>query len=57
MIKNIFKSKWKVIRTIWPYKDGYGVYKKDFTGQITLLHDGLTKERAEKECEKLNNEN
>lgn len=53
---NIFTAKWKVIRTIWPYKDGYGVYKEDWFGNKTILHTGLSKEQAQVECEKLNNQ-
>lgn len=52
----LFKSKWKTIRTIWPYKEGYGVYKEDWLGKKTVLHTGLSKEQAEEECKKLNNE-
>ena len=53
-----FISKWKVIKTIWPYEEGYGIYRENhITGQRTLLDSGLTKEQAEEECRKLNNKN
>lgn len=41
-------SKWQVIRTIWPYSEGYGVYRENYlTGNKTILETGLTKERAQ----------
>lgn len=47
----ILFKKWKVIKTIWPYKDGYGTYNKITN---TLLDSGLTKEDAETRCLELN---
>lgn len=48
-------STWKVTRTIWPYKEGYGVYKRHFlTGNITMLDDGLTKCEAQEAANELN---
>lgn len=38
------KHKWGVIRTIWPYEPGYGVYCKKCK---TLLESGLSKDKAE----------
>lgn len=52
----ILLSKWKVIRTIWPYKEGYGVYREHFiTGQKTVLETGLTKEQAQAIADQQNN--
>ena len=49
-------GKWKVAKTIWPYKPGYGVYKQNrLTGARTILDTGLTKADAEAECKRLNN--
>ena len=45
------KKKWVVKRTIWPYEDGWGVY---CPSTKTVLSTGLSREDAEKECEKLN---
>ena len=57
VLKRLFEPKWKVIRTIWPYPEGWGVYKEDFFGgKRTVLDTGLTKEQAQEECDKLNNE-
>jgi hypothetical protein len=48
-------GKWKVIRTIWPYPEGYGVYRRNFwTGKKTILAFGLTKEAAQIECDNAN---
>lgn len=37
------KHKWTVIRTIWPYKEGYGVI---CNGGKTLLESGLSRDKA-----------
>ncbi|MFW6121351.1 MAG: hypothetical protein ACOC80_10705 [Petrotogales bacterium] len=45
------KGKWEIVRTIWPYEDGWGTYRpKD--GK--LLDSGLTKEEARIACKRLN---
>lgn len=44
-------SKWKVIRTIWPYPEGYGIYRDNVvTGNRVILETGLTKEDAQYRC-------
>lgn len=41
-IGRIFWTKWKVARTIWPYKDGWGVFRENWvTGQKVVLETGL----------------
>lgn len=48
-------AKWKVIRTIWPYPEGWGVYKRNpWTNKKTLLDYGLTKEQAQAACDEAN---
>lgn len=44
-LRNIFKHKhrWAVTRTIWPYKEGYGVYCKKCR---MALETGITLEEA-----------
>ena len=37
------KHKWSVVKTIWPYEYGYGVYCKKCR---MLLESGLSKEKA-----------
>lgn len=54
MIK-LFKPKWKIIKTIWPYPEGYGAYKEDLFGKRTIISTGLTKEQALEEAKQLNN--
>lgn len=55
-IKNIFWTKWKVCRTGWPYREGYGTYRKNWlTGNMTILDTGLTKEQAKAAINELNN--
>lgn len=45
---NVFWTKWKVIRTIWPYPEGWGVYRRNWlTGHRTILETGLTKSYAQ----------
>jgi len=58
LFKNIFYTKWKVCRTGWPYRVGYGTYRKYWlTGEITLLDSGLTKEYAKSAADELNTKN
>lgn len=41
-IQNLFWSKWKVARTIWPYKEGWGTYKRNrWTGAQVIMNTGL----------------
>ncbi len=52
---DLFWSRWKVYRTIWPYPDGYGTYRKNYlTGQIAILDTGLSKEYAKQTIKELN---
>lgn len=53
----LFWSKWKVARTIWPYPDGWGVYKENYlTGEKVIIDTGLPKESAEASAKQLNGE-
>lgn len=45
------KHKWGIIRTIWPYPEGYGTYCQSCK---TVLDTGLTMEDAEETVEELN---
>ena len=48
-------GRWKVVRTIWPYPEGYGVMKKNFwTGKTTILDTGLSYAEAKKSAAELN---
>lgn len=44
------KHKWRVIRTIRPYPEGYGTYNRH-----VLLDTGLSREEATEICKELNN--
>jgi hypothetical protein len=44
-------DKWKPIRTIWPYPEGWGVYNK---WRETLLDIVPTEEQAQALCDELN---
>ena len=44
-------DKWTVVRTIWPYPDGWGVFNETTR---TLLDSGLSKQRAESIVASLN---
>ncbi len=46
------KHKWVVMRTIWPYPEGYGTCCK---GCRTVLDTGLSRKQAIKSVEELNN--
>jgi hypothetical protein len=48
VVRRLLGDKWEVRRTIWPYRDGYGVYNQ---ARRTLLEHGLTKERAQQICD------
>ena len=43
--------KWIVLRTIWPYPEGWGVCSRD---RRTILETGLTKEQAQRICDRAN---
>ena len=45
------KGHWEVIRTIWPYKHGYGTINKK---KKMVLDTGLSKEEAVSRCKELN---
>lgn len=53
LLKLLTRDKWEVRRTIWPYRDGWGVYNP---GTRTILDTGLTKERAQHICDEMNKE-
>jgi len=46
-------TKWKVVRTIWPYEDGYGVVSAD---RLIIVDTGLSKEQAQSICDQMNME-
>jgi len=51
----LFKAKWKVAKSGFPYKEGYGTYKTDFWGnKRTILDTGLSYEQAVRACKELN---
>lgn len=43
---NLFSPKVTIIRTIWPYEEGWGVVIKQFGKPDTVLETGLSEERA-----------
>lgn len=45
----LFKKEYRVVATIWPYKEGYGVYNGH-----TLAADGLSYDEASQQCNELN---
>ena len=45
------KGKWEVVRTGWPYREGYGTYNKR---KRVLLDSGLSREQTVEECKELN---
>jgi hypothetical protein len=45
------KHKWRSIRTIWPYPDGYGTYCR---GCRTVVDTGLSKPEAEARAKEMN---
>lgn len=53
VVMRLLGDKWEVVRTIWPYRDGYGTYNRS---RRTLLDSGLTKEHAQRNCDALNAE-
>ena len=46
-------TKWEVVRTIWPYEDGYGVLSVD---RRVIVDTGLSKEEARSICDQMNME-
>lgn len=53
----IFKPTYRLVMTIWPYIDGYGVVQEQFGKVGTVCSSGLSKKEAEEdlaELEKLN---
>lgn len=49
-------SKWKVAICLFPYPEGYGVYKENWiTGEKVILDTGILKELAEQIANDLNN--
>jgi hypothetical protein len=54
-MSKLFLTKWKPIKTIWPYPEGYGIYRINIlTGNRTLLDPGLTKTDAQESADQLN---
>ena len=51
IIDDIRYGAWEVRRTIWPYKEGWGVYHPR---SHTVLDTGLPKEEAQARCDELN---
>ena len=55
IFSRIIWTRWKVARTIWPYREGYGTYRMHrFTRDKTILDTGLTKEQAIESAKELN---
>lgn len=44
-------NRWEVIRTIWPYPEGWGVWQPSTR---TIIDTGLPKEEAERICKEMN---
>ncbi len=44
-------EKWKVVRTIWPYKDGWGVHDP---AKRVIVETGLPKWQAEEIAKQMN---
>ena len=51
ILKLKHKHKWVVIRTIWPYDDGWGTHCPKCR---MVLDTGLPKEEAKRRCLRLN---
>ena len=55
MIRKIWKwlvgDKWVVVRTVWPYPNGYGTMNEY---RNMLADAGLTKEHAQSICDEMN---
>lgn len=58
-MKKIMWSKYKVIRSIWPYPDGWGVYRHHIFDERNreITDAGLTKEAAQQAADELNRAN
>lgn len=52
LLKQLIHGRWRVVRTGWPYKVGYGTYRKRYPP--TLLDSGLTRDEAQERCDELN---
>lgn len=46
-----FRSKWRVVKTTWPNREGYGVYNRR---KRVLLDSGLSQHNAQRKCDRLN---
>jgi hypothetical protein len=51
LFRIVVKGRWKVVRTGWPLREGYGTYHPR---KRTLLDSGLSLEQAKHECALLN---
>jgi len=49
--KRTCKHKYEVIRTIWPFEDGWGTHCPKC---LTIMDTGLPREEAERRCADLN---
>lgn len=50
-------TSWKPIRYIWPYPEGYGIYRRNrWTGQRTVVDRYATREEAIEACKLQNKE-
>jgi len=47
---SLFNKTFTVVRTIWPYEDGWGVKMEQFGKQLTVCSQGLSKEEAEEDA-------
>lgn len=46
-IKKLLKPKYKVVRTVWPYPDGWGVVLSSVFEPDTVVVSGLSRTHAE----------
>ena len=55
MLIRLIWTKWRVIKTIWPYREGYGTFRTNrWTKRIVILDLGLTREEAVRRAHELN---
>lgn len=54
--KRIFWTKWKVARTVFPYPDGWGVYRENWvTREKLILDTGIPDRQTAEDVAAFNN--
>lgn len=57
-MKKLLWTKYKVIKTIWPFNDGWGTYREHIvTGQRQIVDTGLPYQQAVDAAAELNEQN